>query len=322
MTKLSFLHRNVNVRGLKTVLAVLLAVFSVEVLLALDQFKCCGPEPGTAPCDTEGCYNGFPSHCAEAILQQISNCCGAGSGTATCVRKKACEPGTAWCVKCDSGKECGTCQTQACDPVNYCANGGCTPGYTQCSEDHQTGIDTDACNCCYDYSPIVVSLRGSGFEFSSAADGVVFDINGLGKALRIGWPVGSDDAWLALDRNGNGSIDTGSELFGNTTRLESGRPAANGYEALAEFDFNGDHWIDASDPAYANLVLWLDLNRDGSSQQAELYTLAAMHVERLGLDYGSSQRRDANGNSFRLRAAVTMDGGQHRFSYDVFPVVQ
>lgn len=90
------------------------------------------------------------------------------------------------------------------------------------------------------YSPIIVNTSG-GYLLSGANDPVLFDIDGDGQLNRIGWTSREgDDAFLALDRNGNGFIDDGTELFGNATRLRSGLAAANGFDALAEFDENGD----------------------------------------------------------------------------------
>ncbi|MEO0249643.1 MAG: hypothetical protein ABIN58_08945, partial [candidate division WOR-3 bacterium] len=103
-------------------------------------------------------------------------------------------------------------------------------------------------------SPIVIDTEGNGFRLVGLSAGVEFDIFGNGQPMRLGWIQG-DDALLGLDRNGNGVIENGHELFGNVTRLRSGRHAENGYEALAEFDSTGDHVIDARDPVFPSLLL-------------------------------------------------------------------
>jgi T1SS-143 domain-containing protein len=117
--------------------------------------------------------------------------------------------------------------------------------------------------------PIVLDLDGDGFSFSGFTTGVSFDINGDGAADRVAWNSG--DGILAVDLNGNGVIDDGSELF---TPWFAGGNFASGGEALASLDDNGDGVIDAGDAAFANLVIWQDANGDGVSDAGEVKTLA------------------------------------------------
>ncbi|HEB4876664.1 TPA: hypothetical protein R0C45_004907, partial [Kluyvera ascorbata F0526] len=88
-------------------------------------------------------------------------------------------------------------------------------------------------------SPIILDLDGDGIETRGLQDRIFFDHDGNHFAENTGW-VSADDGLLVLDKDGNGKIDSGNELFGNNTVLSNGSLAANGYEALQELDTNGD----------------------------------------------------------------------------------
>jgi hypothetical protein len=173
-------------------------------------------------------------------------------------------------------------------------------------------------------SPIIVDIDGDGFDLTDAVGGVRFDIGSDGYRDQVAWTApGSDDAWLALDRNGNGQIDNGLELFGNVTPMVNGARARHGYEALAEYDQllhggNGDGFIDTRDRMYRRLRLWRDSNHNGMSESNELHPLPALGVIQISLNYETVRYLDSHGNIFRYRSrvrqAITLDA----YAYDVF----
>lgn len=132
--------------------------------------------------------------------------------------------------------------------------------------------------------PLIIDLGETGIELRSLEHGVNFDLDNNGFAEKTAW-IGTEDGFLALDRNGNGSIDNGGELFGDQVILKDGSKSESGFEALAELDDNGDGIIDNKDSAFANLRVWIDANHNGKSDSNELKTLNETGIISISLEH-------------------------------------
>lgn len=253
------------------------------------------------------------------------------------------------------GATAGSCGGTDCDDQNYLLNphdsdgdsystcaGDCNddnnasypyasldcPGYqADCMEYRDRNCNSvNDCDECF-YTPVVVDVSGNGFNLTDGPGGVSFDLTGDGVVERLSWTsAGSDDAWLVLDRDGNGKIDNGRELFGGHTP-QPPSTAPNGFLALAEYDRpeNGgdsDGAVSGRDAVFAGLRLWQDANHNGLSEPYELHTLPSRGVASIELDYKESRRVDGHGNRFRYRAKVKDARGAQvgRWVWDVFLV--
>ncbi|MGI0024652.1 MAG: hypothetical protein ACREA4_05840, partial [Nitrososphaera sp.] len=156
--------------------------------------------------------------------------------------------------------------------------------------------------------PLILDLDGDGIETANTNDAAFFDHDGNGFAEQTGW-VGADDGMLAWDRDGDGRINDGKELFGDQTVLQDGTRAASGFQAIAEWDDNADGKIDASDGIWANLKIWQDTDGDGYTLASELKDLAALGIQSIDLGHTVTNTTDAQGNiQARLGSFTKSDG--------------
>ncbi len=196
---------------------------------------------------------------------------------------------------CGEVNECEAGQTQECPGSEDF--GGITMGCT--TDPNGRGIwRWEDCN-----TPLVLSFDGA-LEFTPAPiHAAAFDIHGgAGTCVRADWPAAATP-WLALDRDGDGQITGGQELFGSATRMSAGTGPHNGFQALAELDSDGDRRITPADARWAELVLWADHDADRRSSGWELLPLTSFEVVAIELDFAIRGACDEAGNCGRERAS-------------------
>lgn len=170
-------------------------------------------------------------------------------------------------------------------------------------------------------SPIILDINGDGIKTLGTDAGIHFDHDGNGFKELSGW-VAPGDGMLMLDRDADGSLDNGSELFGNFTPLANGMLAVNGFQALAQFDTNGDGKIDASDPIWSQLKVWqhdpeaTDLGDPDSS--GIFKTLDELGIQSIDTGYTNSTLVDANGNAHKQISTFTSNDGSTNAATDVW----
>jgi hypothetical protein len=184
------------------------------------------------------------------------------------------------------------------------------------SSDQIAAMSGNQVDALFAATPIVLDLDGNGIQTTAAAQGVQFDLNATGKTQQWGWSDGKDGL-LTLDRNQNGVIDDGSELFGSGVQLASGRRAADGYIAMRELDLNGDGLLDAKDAAFDDLRVWVDRNLDGLSAAAELLSLSELSIVSLDLQATKGDEMNA-GNLIGLVSNYTLADGSQNTLADVW----
>lgn len=154
-------------------------------------------------------------------------------------------------------------------------------------------------------TPLVLSFDGGPIDFVAGDAAPTFAFDAATSGCATDWPTAP---WLALDRDGDGQILGGHELFGSGTALASGRAATHGFEALAELDANGDGTVSAADPRFSELVLWSDHDGDRAGTPGEQVSIHGVGLVAIHLDFHRRGTCDERGNCGRERAAFEFRG--------------
>jgi trimeric autotransporter adhesin len=178
------------------------------------------------------------------------------------------------------------------------------------TNDQLSAMSNDQFYAMQSTSPIVLDLDFDGVRTVAASHGVNFDITATGRTSQVGW-ASPTDGLLVMDRNHDGLINDGSELFGSATRLASGERAGDGFRALAELDADRDGRITSADAHWKDLQLWIDANQNGVTDAGELKSLDEQGISSLNLQAERGTAMD-NGNLMGLVSSYeTRDGQQH-----------
>jgi hypothetical protein len=163
-------------------------------------------------------------------------------------------------------------------------------------------------------SPIVLDLDGNGVR--SVRSGARFDLGGSGHSAKVAW-VARGDALLARDRNGDGAITNGLELFGEMTPIPGRGIAGDGFRALAAMDSDRDGDVDAQDAEWATLVVWRD-DGDGRSEPGELVSPADAGVARVMVEAVEVGASDDLGSVLGMWGRFERTGGGYGVACDVW----
>ncbi|MBX7079042.1 MAG: calcium-binding protein [Nannocystaceae bacterium] len=252
--------------------------------------------------DTEDPPTGEPPPSPEPRPDAASLCDGPDGSLGTACQLDDGTEGTSWCIVIDGVEFDTPCSDD--DPVCTPGDGydyGCMGDICVWAEDHFEWYSWSEPDC---NTPLVLQFPGESLDFAPAV-AASFDLSTDGSCMSTDWPSAP---WLAMDRDGDGQIRSGAELFGSATPIASGT-ASQGFEALSELDSNRDGRITAADARFGELVLWSDLDDDRIGAAGELRPIAQAQIVAIDLGFARRASCDAHGNCGVERAAFELREG-------------
>ena len=206
------------------------------------------------------------------------------------------------CEEENASRECVPEQDITAPGVQFCVSNADGLNWTDCVFDvYEDPCIADPGHPSCNNTPLVLVFEDRAVEYTSEA-GASFDLTGLGMSIANDWPTASTP-WLALDRDGSGSIDGGEELFGSATTLASGSRAENGFIALRALDSDKDGRITPNDADWSRLLVWSDRDANRASASSELASASSWSLLSIDLAYESERRCDGRGNCEVERAS-------------------
>lgn len=169
-------------------------------------------------------------------------------------------------------------------------------------------------------SVLVLDFAGDGFQLTDAAHGVMFDIEGTGTPVRIGWLLASgDDAFIVVNWR-RGEVLSGRDLLGNGIRLPDGNRVSDAGRALlaiqgTPMDAQGrllgpvpkSAALTPEDSVFSELRIWRDRNHNGRAEPVELSSLHEAGLLRIPSLFQNARTVDAFGNILGTRGSFLVD---------------
>ncbi len=188
----------------------------------------------------------------------------------------------------------GTVRTADGREINFGVEVNMSRSFAQYYEQNYTIAEVQVCD------PLVINLDGNiaglsdqKFTFDLDNDGILDNISRLNQG----------SGYLALDRNGDGVINDGSELFGTRS--------GDGFKDLAQYDQDGNGWIDEDDEIFDKLLIWTQ-DEDGNDVLYHLKDLGmgAICLESVSTNFTLNGANNTTNGYIRQTGVFLYENGE------------